>query len=502
MGTGYTRQSSAGIVDGLIIEAADFNAEFNQIEAAFSGTTGHSHDGTTGEGIKIDLTTSVTGILPVANGGLGASLDTTDGNFIVANGSGFTVESGSTARDSLDLGTSDSVSFGNLEVSSSTDGQGAHPYVTLKRLSPTPANSDQLGQIQFRGANSASESVTYATITGKIVDVTDASEDGKLSFDLSNAGTLTEVVGLTPGTVTITGDILTMDDLTYDLGSSTGHWNRLWVGYLDNSSGAVTVGGDFIPETDGTFDLGTSSVNWSTLYVNLVDGGTELQIAGTDILVSGDTFAPSIDSATTLGSSTNCWAEVHTDKSFTPWISGLTRIDDNNWQTGTFSTLGTSDGKAIGTASVLSSSRDTTASGQGHVFFYNPNGFVGQISTSGSTTAYSTSSDGKLKTNRISLQSEIDIGSVIDSLNPVAFDWLSAVTGAPTGQRGYGLIAQEVKEISELSAAVADGEGIPGEENFVPGALDYSHAHIIAIMIAELKSLRSRVSELEAQLNG
>jgi hypothetical protein len=69
MGTGYTRQSAAEIDDGLVIDAADLEAEYDAIEAAFNGTTGHAHDGTTGEGPLIDLTTSITGILPVANGG-------------------------------------------------------------------------------------------------------------------------------------------------------------------------------------------------------------------------------------------------------------------------------------------------------------------------------------------------------------------------------------------------------------------------------------------------
>lgn len=72
MGTGYTRQSASKIVDEATIEAADHNAEFNQLEAAFNGSTGHAHDGTLGEGPQINLTTSVTSILPVANGGTGA----------------------------------------------------------------------------------------------------------------------------------------------------------------------------------------------------------------------------------------------------------------------------------------------------------------------------------------------------------------------------------------------------------------------------------------------
>ena len=46
----YTRQSSATIVDGATIEASHFNAEFDQILAAFQASSGHTHDGTANEG--------------------------------------------------------------------------------------------------------------------------------------------------------------------------------------------------------------------------------------------------------------------------------------------------------------------------------------------------------------------------------------------------------------------------------------------------------------------
>lgn len=50
MGTTYTRQESGNITNGSTIEASHFNNEFNQIESAFASSTGHTHDGTTGEG--------------------------------------------------------------------------------------------------------------------------------------------------------------------------------------------------------------------------------------------------------------------------------------------------------------------------------------------------------------------------------------------------------------------------------------------------------------------
>ena len=50
MGTGYTRNDTDNnIADGNVINAADFDGEFDAIVTAFS-TSGHTHDGTSAEG--------------------------------------------------------------------------------------------------------------------------------------------------------------------------------------------------------------------------------------------------------------------------------------------------------------------------------------------------------------------------------------------------------------------------------------------------------------------
>lgn len=68
---GYTRQSVADIVNGENITAPPLNAEFNQIQVAFSQDAGHTHDGSVGSGPKINLDTSVSGYLPPIHGGVG-----------------------------------------------------------------------------------------------------------------------------------------------------------------------------------------------------------------------------------------------------------------------------------------------------------------------------------------------------------------------------------------------------------------------------------------------
>lgn len=70
--TGYVRQSTADIAAGEVVRAAPVNAEFNRLEQAFNGGTGHTHTGALGDGPLLSLTAAVSGILPIANGGTAA----------------------------------------------------------------------------------------------------------------------------------------------------------------------------------------------------------------------------------------------------------------------------------------------------------------------------------------------------------------------------------------------------------------------------------------------
>ena len=75
MGTGYTRtDTSNNIADGNIINASDFDAEYDAIEAAFNSSSGHTHDGTSAEGGPVtvlgpaqDFVASTTEIKPKSN---------------------------------------------------------------------------------------------------------------------------------------------------------------------------------------------------------------------------------------------------------------------------------------------------------------------------------------------------------------------------------------------------------------------------------------------------
>ena len=75
MGTGYSRTDTINnIADGNIINASDFDGEYDAIEAAFNSSSGHTHDGTSSEGGPItvlgpaqDFVASTTEIKPKSN---------------------------------------------------------------------------------------------------------------------------------------------------------------------------------------------------------------------------------------------------------------------------------------------------------------------------------------------------------------------------------------------------------------------------------------------------
>ena len=127
----------------------------------------------------------------------------------------------------------------------------------------------------------------------------------------------------------------------------------------------------------------------------------------------------------------------------------------------------------------------SATSTQNVAVFRNPNGAVGTISTSGSATAYNTSSDARLK----DITGEARGLEVINALNPVAYNWKA------DGQSDEGLIAQEVEEI--VPNAVSQNE----EEYY---QMDYSKlvVHLVKGMKEQQEQIESLKSEIELLKGG
>ena len=128
----------------------------------------------------------------------------------------------------------------------------------------------------------------------------------------------------------------------------------------------------------------------------------------------------------------------------------------------------------------------STAS-NGQMAFANPNGVVGSITTSGSSTSYATSSDYRLKENVAPMQNALD---TVAQLNPVTYTWKA------DGSAGQGFIAHE------LQAVVPDcvtGEKDAVDETGNPQYQGVDTSFLVATLVKAIQELTARVAQLEAQ---
>jgi len=137
-------------------------------------------------------------------------------------------------------------------------------------------------------------------------------------------------------------------------------------------------------------------------------------------------------------------------------------------------------------AVALSIIGNTTANA-GRIYFKNPNGVVGQISTSGSTTTYSTSSDYRLKDITGSLTGYKER---LFALQPKQGSWKA------DGSEFRGFLAHEFAESYPSSVSgqkdAVDTDGNPQYQGMQAGS-----SEVIADLVAYVKELETRLAALE-----
>ena len=116
------------------------------------------------------------------------------------------------------------------------------------------------------------------------------------------------------------------------------------------------------------------------------------------------------------------------------------------------------------------------------VGFFNANGFVGGINTSGSATSFNTSSDYRLKENLEPLLNGLDR---LKQLNPVKFDWKT------DGTSSEGFIAHEVQAIfADCVTGEKDGEKMQ--------VLDYGR--ITPLLVKAIQEQQEQIETLKQEI--
>jgi len=196
-GTERLRITSAGVLSAAsdVTLAGDLTVQGNDIKS--SGGTAITLS-TTDVSIGGDLT--VTGN-DVKDSGANTVL-TFDGSGNVSLPGNLTVTGTHTTLNTSVTSTT-TATENNFVITSTDDGASASPDLKLWRDSSSPADNDEIGNIFFTGTNSAAAATNYAHILGQITDVTNGTEDGRLTFKTMSAGTLSDRLTINSGSVGI-----------------------------------------------------------------------------------------------------------------------------------------------------------------------------------------------------------------------------------------------------------------------------------------------------------
>ena len=418
---GYaSRQSS--YTTGDTIDASDSNDEFDAIVTAF-GTSGHTHDGTAGNGgalSKLAGSNSITIGAATAGTDITVTFDgeTNDGVFlgmededmfkysddimvvdnetlIFGSDSDWTIKYDESGDDDLVLTGSD------ISVESSTS---AKPVMTLfnsnadangatfkfKKDGTSAATSDVIGNIDFLSEDAGAAATTYGRIQSTIVDVTAGGEQGGIDFYVAeNDGTLTKGMSIqgassdgditvdisthdgTAGGLKLGGTLVTATATELNLLDGVSSLSSVTLsGSTDNTIATVTGANALAGEAHLTFDGSDLK-----LLEDVNDGNPSISVGGADaekgmIQAVFDSSAQTLnylEISTATADSGGDAGKIRFDVDGTDVVEiddgGITFTNGANWELGVAATSGTTAGKGLTVAAGSSATGSANING-------------------------------------------------------------------------------------------------------------------------------------------
>ena len=299
MGTGYTRNdSSNNIADGNVINAADFDGEYDAIESAFNATSGHTHDGTTAEGGPVtvlgpvqDFVASSTEIKPKTDNTLDIGTSSLEFKDLYLDGKAYIDGLG----ENILVDTDKAIQFRDtaLSIKSSTDGQlDIDADTELELVAPT---------VDIDASTAVTIDTTTLTITGA------ANVTGDLDVDNININ----------GNAIISTDSNGNIDLTPN---GTGEVNISKVdidsGAIDNTTiGASTAAaGTFTAIAGESAAIDNITIDANTISSTNSNGNITIDPNGTGVIdIPAATKLQLRDSAIFINSSTDGQLDIDAD---------------------------------------------------------------------------------------------------------------------------------------------------------------------------------------------
>lgn len=295
---GYTRQDTANnIANGNVIDADDFDAEYNAIEAAFNASSGHTHDGTAGGGAAItkvgpsqDLIVSGTNVNPKTTNTL--SLGTAGAQYKDAFFDG-------TVQTDLLLVDETSIFTGAITANGGVTGN-----LTGDVTGDLTGNADTATTLATARTFSITGDVTATGVTfDGSGNVTLNTAMANNSVDLGTHTTGNYMTNVSGGTgVTITHTPAEGSTATVAIGQSVGTtdnvtFNTVTANLTGNVTGNVTgdVTGNFTGNITGNADTATALATSRTIAGKSFDGTADITIAATDLSDTNQSLSTTSD---------------------------------------------------------------------------------------------------------------------------------------------------------------------------------------------------------------
>jgi len=271
MGTGYTRNdTSNNIADGNVINASDLDGEFDALQSAFDASSGHSHDGTTGEGPQI----AAAGI---ANNAVALGTKTT-GNYVATGAvSGVGLSGSASAEGATFTVTSNATNANtaNTIVSRDASGNFSAGTITAALTGDVTGNADTATSLE------TARTIGGVSFNGTAnINLPGVNTSGNQDTS-GNAATATTATALATGrTIGMTGDVVwtsaSFDGSGNVTGTATIQANSVALGTdtTGNYVGTIT-GGTGIDSTGATSGEGiahTLSLDLNELTTSTSDG--------------------------------------------------------------------------------------------------------------------------------------------------------------------------------------------------------------------------------------
>ena len=376
-----------------------------------------------------------------------------------------------------------------LTLSSTYADASVGPVLDLVRDSGSPADSDLLGSIKFIADDDGGNATTFASVSTQIGDASDGSESCALQIKAMSAGSLVSRADfLVSETVFNNGSI----DLDFRV-ESNGDANMLFV---DGGNDAIGIGTSS-PLSSSKLHIfeaarnGGYGINGSRDSLIIEDS----QHAGMSICGGAGNGGTASIAFPNGSNNIDGLINYDLDSRFLSFHSAAGerfRLDSSghlNFACTTISPgLGNTDtGTAIRSDGIIANSSASgyvsiNKNGDGtRIQFNNSGNTRGTITVTGTTTAYNTSSDRRLKSN---IQDAASASSKIDAMKVRQFDWTE-----DGKHQDYGMIAQELQSIEPLAVSGS-------EDSTDMMGVDYSK--LVPMLVKEIQELRSRVAALEA----